>query len=444
MAEKCDDDVCKKKLNFEDIAEILIIEQPIKFYNGVYYLFSEKKGYLGYYPIDIKILKPFIHQFIKKLKTSEKIGPISETMISNVLNYVNRDTNVEYGSINPKYINVNNGILDISVYPPLFIDPNPEYFTPLRIPITYDRRAECPKIDAFLRDITTDKSGQIRPNEYDVLTLYEMIGYALESSYFIHKGFMLIGLTHNGKSTYCNLLSHFLGDDNISILSLYDVDKFAAKNLINKMANIKADLGSYTKLPNKVREKFKEFTGEEHRIDTHVKHAPDSIYFKNRAKMYFGCNANYSGKGLPGLDKNAINDIAFIGRWVIIYLPNTYPDKRDFINPLLESGEMSGLLNKALEGLNRLRKQNKFSISNAQDLEELKKIWEGARTYDVRLLDEEEVIEVPIGLSDTEPFKLKDYSEIKSGYWAISKIRIHVPRSILDQPKKISKDKDKK
>ncbi len=439
---------CTETWKFDNIAEAFMVDYPAKAFNDDLYLYEEKKGYFGYFrQSDIKKLMSELHNYCKSLNSSgQKTARITEMLIKQIISYTMLDAHVNESSIDPNYIAVDNGILDISVYPPLLIGPSPDFFTPIRIPVKYDPTIKFPpRIDAFLRDITIDKSGFLRPDDRDVLTLYEMAGYVLEPGYFIHRGVLLVGLTHNGKSTYYNILSRFLGSDNIARLSLYDIDKFAGINVISKLVNIMADLGSYGKLSDKSREKYKAFVGEEEGIDTHVKHAPKQILFKNRAKFYFGCNTDFTGKGLPGLSKKAIDDVAFKGRWVIILLPNTYPDKRGFIDSLVTPEELSGFLNKALEGLDRLRKQNKFSKSITQDNNELQKWWESARIVDARLVDKEDTTEVPEPDFDASNIlKLHNYPELTSGYWAISKVRIHVPKSILDQPKKITKDKPKK
>lgn len=440
----------------DELAERILKYYHIVYYNKSFYFYEKKEGYWGYYPYDFNDSKRIVHDFCKEnKKKGADIGTINDYYLNQILNYVARDTFVADNMINPYIIAVNNGLLDIGKYPPTFTETNEstyDIFSPLRIPVTYNPKIkECPKIDAFLNQITTDNSGTYAQDKNDVPTLYEMIGYALEPSYFIHKCAILTGSGHNGKTIYYNILSNFLGDDNVTINSMYELGKFDIINFKNKFVNIKADIGTYRDLPDVAREKIKELSGEEHRISSQIKHAPEIVMFKNRAKLYFGCNADLEGHGLPGLNKRAINDITFMNRWIILHLPNKYPEKAGFINLLISRDELSGLLNKALEGLNRLRKQKMFSKSKTQGSAELIEVWNGARIYRSGLVDEKEILHMPQSDSkDFEPLKLPERktiptsTQIEAMIGRMCYIYDKTKVKVIKQPKKTNKDKSKK
>jgi putative DNA primase/helicase len=71
----------------------------------------------------------------------------------------------------------------------------------------------------------------------------------------------------------------------------------------------------------------------------------------------------FSANELPA---TADNTDGFFRRWIIIPFPNTFPPgKRDvrLLGKLTSPEELSGALNLALEGLRRLYKQGRFSVS---------------------------------------------------------------------------------
>jgi len=182
----------------------------------------------------------------------------------------------------------------------------------------------------------------------------EMFGYCLYKDYPFAKAFMLIGSGANGKSTLMKLLEKFLGEDNIATPSLQDLlrDKFAKVELFGKLANIHADLSS-EKLENTGT--FKMLTGGDTVYGQ--KKFKDPIKFKNHAKLI------YSANELPRTDDRTD---AFFRRWIVIDFPNQFTSNDEFTNPdlpysIIDEEEMSGLLNWALDGLERILDQGGFS-----------------------------------------------------------------------------------
>lgn len=268
------------------------------------------------------------------------------------------------GNINEDLIGVNNGILNTRTGE--LVEPTPEIFVPIRIPVTYNKEAICPEIDNFFKDITTDKRTGIQ-NENDLLSLYEMVGYILEPDYPIKKAIMLKGPGSSGKSIMLNLLFKFCGK-HFSALDFKDLgNRFAIVNLENKLCNIKDDLG-YSLLNEHAHAMFKQLTSGSCSIT--VKGVrQDYSQFENRAKFYFAC---------IHLPKVKLSDRVFIERWVIINLPNSYTRNPEFLSKLTSESELSGLLNAALEAKDRLIKQGMFSKSKEQDFEELHRMFKSA------------------------------------------------------------------
>ncbi|MFB6089031.1 MAG: phage/plasmid primase, P4 family [Candidatus Aenigmatarchaeota archaeon] len=234
-------------------------------------------------------------------------------------------------------------------------DHSPEYVHLTKIPWKYDPEADCPKIKQFISEIV---------NEGDKKLIQEMFGYCLLKDYPFSKAFMLLGSGANGKSTLLQLLKIFLGEDNIATPSLQDLlqDKFAKIQLFGKLANIHADLSS-KKLENTGT--FKMLTGGDMMYGQ--KKFQDPIKFKNHAKLI------YSANELPKTDDRTE---AFFRRWIVIEFPNQFSGEDadpDLPDSLIDEEEMSGLLNWALDGLERIKEQNGFSQTESR--EEIEKKW---------------------------------------------------------------------
>lgn len=365
------------------VARALIEKYHVKYYGQKYYIynlenkvgFRFEKGKIGYVEIGKEQLKSDIHKLYNKFKKQYKIEKeVKGSLVNEVLVYLENDGYINETKIDGDLIYVDNGILDTKSGE--LIKDDIDTFIPLRIPVPFNKKAISPRIDSFYKDITNN-------NEDDVLTLYEMDGYVLEPKYPIHKAVILTGEGHNGKNTKLNILSAFLGKKNISRINLYDFqDRFSIPELHNKLANIRGDLG-HDVLGGHARGILKDLTGlgEEEEIATR-RIRRDYFYFYNRAKFYYGCNM------LPSIK---LTDKAFIERWVIITLPNQYPDNDDFAKRLVVKDELSGLLNQAIEAKVTLKRQKKFTkTKGGQGYNELYELFKEAKIVDSRRVDEED------------------------------------------------------
>src|SRR5690606_35477300 len=109
------------------------------------------------------------------------------------------------------YIILNNGLYNIKTEK--LTDFTPEYVAKNKIPVNYNPGAYHEVMDKTLDKIACyDK--QLR------MLLEEMVGYTLLRRNELGKCFILIGQGSNGKSTLLDVIKHFLGDDNISSISL--------------------------------------------------------------------------------------------------------------------------------------------------------------------------------------------------------------------------------
>jgi len=250
----------------------------------------------------------------------------------------------------PHIIAVENGILDLKTKE--LSKFSPKYFILNTLPVKYDPKKKCPKILTFLSEVLY---------EDDISIIQELAGYCLYREYPIHKGIMLIGEGANGKSTFMEVLRTMLNNDNVSTepLQAFETNRFSMVSLYGKLANIYPDLSDSSL---KATGLFKMLTGGD-TITAEYKYR-DRFCFKNYAKLIFSANK---------IPESPDDSAAFFRRWIIINFPNQFLPENPKTDPnllkkLTTPDEISGFFNWALEGLERLLKNGKFS--NAKSIED--------------------------------------------------------------------------
>ncbi|WP_053589673.1 DNA primase family protein [Bacillus sp. FJAT-22090] len=253
-------------------------------------------------------------------------------------------------------INVSNGLLE---WRKRKLHPHtPEYFTTIQIPIYFKPEAIAPNIDTFFRSVVPEDTMSI---------VYEWFGYCMLPITKYEKAVMLTGEGSNGKSKFIELFHRFLGTDNISNISLQDLEhnRFKLAQLHGKLANTYADIPSKALVKSSV---FKTVVSGD-RTSAEFK-GKDSFNFQNFARLLFSANE---------LPRSSDLTDGFFRRWIIIPFNNKFGPggiKADpnIMDKLTNDEELSGLLNRALDGLEWLEKQGHFTLNESTDkmLEEYK------------------------------------------------------------------------
>jgi putative DNA primase/helicase len=280
------------------------------------------------------------------------LNPLFTThYIREIINWIKYSTFVDRECFNndSNIINLKNGLLDLRTLE--LKSHSPGFLSTIRIPVSYDPIADCPRIKKFLTEVL--------PQE-DIPKVLEFTGYLLVPSYHHNKIFLYAGGGRNGKSKLIALQCRLIGADNCSHVSLHDLqsDRFAAASLYGKLLNSHPDI-SGKKLPN--ADVLKSLSGED-RIEAQFKFK-QRFSFTNHAKLLFSANE------VPQINDESD---AFYRRWEIVNFPNRFEDAEDsakgvqkankkLIDELSTDEELSGFLNLALEGLHRLEKQGYFT-----------------------------------------------------------------------------------
>jgi len=264
--------------------------------------------------------------------------------INEVVEYIRRETYTPAKKFDPPphLLCLENGILNLETRE--LMPHSPDIIFLSKVPIKYDPKARCPNVGRYLQEWTTAKN---------VIRLVQFAGFCLYRSYFIRKAVVLFGRGKNGKTTFIQFLTRWLGPENVSDTSVLKLDQseFARAHLFGKLANL------CDELPPSVwfsTEKFKQLTGGS-RVEAEKKFK-DPFEFTNYAKILFAANE------LPSVHDESK---AFWDRIMIADFPNVFEGGRQrnqskILGEMLTEEERSGFLNAALVGLEMLLKFNEF------------------------------------------------------------------------------------
>jgi len=286
------------------------------------------------------------------------------TLSQRVISKVRADTYIDKDilfDVNPRYLCVANGVLDL--HEEELYEHSADFHHFQKLDVEYDPQSSHDELEAFLEEIVDGRE--------EVELIQEIFGFCLYREYFLKKAVIFHGDADNGKSTVINILQRLLGDDNISGVKLQDLNKrFQKRWLVHNLANIVGDLDSKEV---KHTGDFKAVTGGDP-IQYEVKNG-GAYTFTNYAKFIYSANQ---------LPKVRNPTPAFFSRWIIINFPYTFVETSEYEerkhedgvkeaepNPVKrlfdEQGQtLSGVLNFALEGLQRLLDNGEFSYSRSR------------------------------------------------------------------------------
>ena len=198
-------------------------------------------------------------------------------------------------------INVLNGIIDVDSGE--LLPHNPDFLSPVQIPVEYDPQAECPAWEKFVSEVFPDDAKELA---------FEVVGLLMTPDTSVQKSVLLLGEGANGKSTYLKAVESFVGDFNVVNTSLHKIesDRFAAARLVGKLANICPDLPSDHLTSTSV---FKAITGGD-KIAAERKYA-DGFDYRPFARLVFSANH-------PPRSGDASH--AFYRRWLVVPFDRTF------------------------------------------------------------------------------------------------------------------------
>jgi P4 family phage/plasmid primase-like protien len=291
----------------------------------------------------------------------DDLPPVTRELVSNVLAAIEGQVLVPQTVPQPSWrgeapgprnwVAVANGLLDVDAFlagrPAVLRAHSPEWFSPACLPYPFDPTADCPTWRAFLARNLGDDPG--KPH-----LLQQWAGYLLLPDVTQQRFLTMVGEGANGKSVVCEVLVALLGEDNVSTepLELFG-DKFRLVNTLGKLANITAEVGELDRM-----------------AEGHLKAfvVGDPMTFEQKFKQPF--TARPTARLMLATNNAPRFTDKSDGVWrrqillpFVVQIPEEERvagmDKREFWQ---RSGELPGILNWALAGLNDLRHEGRFSV----------------------------------------------------------------------------------
>lgn len=242
-------------------------------------------------------------------------------------------------------INCANGELDVSVYPPQLRPHSPDSYLTCCLPFDYDPGADCPLYDQTVAEIfanSKDPAG---------LTAFwnEWFGYVLQPVRDIPGWFLMSGQGSNGKSKLLETVSRMLGDAVVSTKISTLEERFGLAPLLGKLLLIDDDVDANTKLPDGGLKKI----SEKKKLSIEFKNQTPFDAFLRVVPVMLANNFPLTSDLSYGMQRRA-HVIPFDRQF-----RNDEADPNRF--PRIWGEEMPGVLNRALEGLQRLRHRGHFA-----------------------------------------------------------------------------------
>lgn len=269
--------------------EVIIRDESFKkptFYKGNTFLFDKFATYMKNQFHIIKINNQ-LHLYEDGIyvtgqdkiesKMIEVVPSLNRAKRSEVYAYINLLIRKNLRTLDANLIAFKNGVYNIE--DGSFTDFSPDYIITNKINWNYSPSAKSELAETTLKKFACN-------DEKIEKLLKEVIGYCFYRYNELGKAFILTGDKSNGKSTFLDMISYLLGQENISSLDLAELgERFKTAELFGKLANIGDDIkGDF--IPDLAIFK-KLVTGD--RVNAERK-GQDPFEFNNYSKMLFSAN----------------------------------------------------------------------------------------------------------------------------------------------------------
>lgn len=267
-----------------------------------------------------------------------------------------------------EYVSMANGLLRWSTRE--LVEHTPRLFTTYSLPYAYDPQATAPVWEKFLKQIFAHDPAAID-------TLQEYLGYIISGRTNQHKALLMVGPPRAGKSLMLNVLRQLVGQQNVTDTSLHSLGSDSGPAaLIGKPLAIVGDARD-AKASNSSRatELLLNVIGEDG-VSLQRKYLGDWV---GRLPTRFVMASNV----LPRLvDSSA----AVVSRFIMMRLELSFFGREDKTLASKLAPELPGILNWALDGLERLEQQGRFT--EPATMAEMKDAMEGLSAPVRRFIEE--------------------------------------------------------
>ncbi|MBH1932786.1 hypothetical protein I5Q34_00490 [Streptomyces sp. AV19] len=253
-------------------------------------------------------------------------------------------------------ISCTNGLLDVATR--TLTPHTPAFFNTVAVPYPYTPGATCPAWETFLRELWPDEPDNIR-------LLQEWFGYVVSGLTSHHKILLLVGPPRSGKGTAAIVLIKLMGgtgleDDDTPVTgttavaapSMEDFSAhFGLEQLIGKPLAVIPDARLSRKGARSAVEKLLSVSAKD-TVTVHRKHRTDWIgRLPTRIVML--------SNELPAFEDSSG---AIAGRFLVLQTHQSFFGREDPTLAKKLEKELPGILNWALNGLDRLMQNGRFTV----------------------------------------------------------------------------------
>jgi len=325
--------------------------------NGSLWKYNNNRGKLYNYQSDkgfwkinedrylLKVIRKYLAEIKIKWDRRSKGKEILDTIKNILLDEKAEELFWLDNEPNRKIINVKNGMIEWGSGN--LISHSPKFYSLFQLPVKYDKKAKCSKWKESLKQWIPDSESRKFIQEY--------IGYCLIPDNSQQLAIILYGTGSNGKGTFLKVINQLFGPNNVSNISMHRFSgssgRFETKNIQDKLVNICGDID-----PNFIQKtsKLKNIIHGDS-IRGEYKHGK-SFDFIPVTRMIFSANE---------IPKARDKSEGWYRSFAIVEFPNHFSKEDENFDPYLSDklmGELSGILNWAIEGLKRLKARGYFDI----------------------------------------------------------------------------------
>jgi len=367
-----------------EVANYIIKNFDLFYYNQVFYIYSD-----NYW-------KPFDHNRIKKEILNILQDKYKQSRVNNIIDMIQLETLKESNQINlnstKKALNVQNGMYFL--YDKILKSHNQEskeFYSTNLFNIHFNKTAKCERWKKFVNEIFEPD-----PDKEDKINLLqEYLGYCLTQDVSFQKALLMLGNGSNGKSIILQVMENILGKENYSNIELHQLsNKNYIIELQNKSVNFCSEIDHKNQFSSGIFKRV--VTGETLTGDAKFKHP---VKFQPYCKLLFATN---------DLPKTIDTTKGYFRRLLILKFNRSFEGNEKDLNLINNlNTELDGIFNWLIMGLERLYKNNKFTIP-VSSIDEINKYLEASNSVVSFINEKCEII--------NEPDQYETYQDLYENY----------------------------
>jgi P4 family phage/plasmid primase-like protien len=311
------------------------------------------------------VRQEFERDFLTKKAAGEEIQSVKKVTIGLIRNVVAETKSLCLlpGSVRqpswledetqPHWVSMQNGILDLQAIfegrDNVLLPHSEKWFSATQLEYSYDPKARCERWDEYIEYVMDGDHERIS-------ILQEWAGYLLTPTNYLQRFLALYGDGSNGKSVFMGAMAALIGSDNCGHVPLENFSgRFDLGTLVGKVANICGDVGEIDSLAEGI---LKQFTGGDPMQFDRKNMTP--IICKPTAKLIMSFN---KPPRIKDRSKGIWRRMCLVpfNRSITAEKIVRHMDQAEY---WIDSGEISGILNWAIVGLQRLRDNRDFTKSS--------------------------------------------------------------------------------